>query len=231
MYQPSVFPDSKFQLPQTGCVGVLQLNVAAYQLPLQVYTQVEPEQAAVELGLAGQFPLVLVQVPPAISDIPHESGALQLGVLHWFNPETQTCVPVHCEAQVRLFLSAQTVTMQEPQDAPNVPEIVLQPPHALGVSPAQESEFLSALHAYLPHVPQLPPLVAPAGVSVLLQPPHALATSPVQVSEFLSVEQVSLPQLVVPQAALSVPVSGVQPPQAFLPGSLHMVLALSALHT
>jgi hypothetical protein len=225
--QPSVVFDSKFQLPQAGSADVLQLNV----LMLQAYAQVEPEQEPVALGLAGHFPLVLVQVLPAPSDIPHELAALQSGVLHWLRPDTQTCPAVHCELQSSEFLSAeQAVSEQAPQVAPTVPAIPVQPPHTLGVVPAHESELRSALQVHLrPHVPQVPSFAAPAGVSAP-QPPHALGTAPVHISEFLSAEQVSLPQLPLPQAAFSVPVSAAQPPQAFFPGSLQAVLALSALH-
>ncbi len=126
---------------------------------------------------------------------------------------------------------AQAVLEHGPQDAPTVPAMAVQPPHTLGVVPAHESEFLSALQAHLrPQLPQLASFVAPLGVSAL-QPPHALGESPVQVSEFLSLEQVSLPQLPLPHAALGAPVSTAQPPQAFFPGSAHTVLLLSALHS
>jgi hypothetical protein len=230
--QPSAVFDSKFQLPQAGSADVLQLKVLAKtELPVQAYAQVEPEQEPVLLGFAGHFPLLLVQVLPAPSDMPHELGALQSGVLHWLSPATQTCAAVHCELQSSEFLSAaQAVSEQAPHEAPTVPAIAVQPPHTLGWVPAHESELRSALQAHFrPHVPQLPSFVAPAGVSVL-QPPHALGTSPVHISEFLSTEQLSLPQLPLPQAAFNVPVSTVQPPQAFLPGSLQAVLALSTLH-
>lgn len=186
------------------------------------------------LGLAGQFPLALVQVLPAPSDFPHELAALQSGVLHWLSPDTHTWPVVHCELQTSEFLSvAQAVTEQpaDPHDAPSVPEIAVQPPQTLGVVPAHESELRSALHAQVrEHVPQLAPLVAPAGVRAL-QPPQAFGTSPEQVREFLSAEQASLPHFPAPQAAFSVPVSAEQPPHAFLPGSLQVVLALSALHS
>jgi hypothetical protein len=230
--QPSVVFDSKFQLPQAGSADVLQLKVSAkVERPEQAYAQLEPEHEPVLLGLAGHFPLALVQVLPAPSDIPHELDALQSGVLHWFSPDTQTCPAVHCELQSSDSLPAeQAVTEHAPQEAPTVPAIVLQPPHTLGVVPAHESESRSALQAHFrPQVPQLPSFVAPAGVSAL-QPPHALGTAPVHVSAFLSAEQLNLPQLPAPQAAFSVPVSAVQPPQAFFPGSLQAVLALSTLH-
>jgi hypothetical protein len=232
-YQPSVVFDSKFQLPQAGSLFVLQLRVPSKWLPLQAYTQVEPEQEPVALGLAEHLPLALVQMPPAPSDFPHELDALQSGVLHWFRPDTQTCDPEHCDLQTSELLStAQAVFEHAPQSAFTVPAIAVQPPHTLGMVPAHESELLSALQAHVrPHdgVPQLASFVAPAGVSAL-QPPHALGDAPVQVSEFLSAEQVNLPQLPLPHAAFSVPTSGVQPPQAFLPGSSQEVLALSVLH-
>lgn len=227
-FQPSAVFDSKFQVPHAGSAAVLQLKV----LPVQRYAQLEPEQEPVALGLAGHFPLLLVQTPPAPSDIPHELAALQSGVLHWFSPDTQTCPAVHCELQSSEFLSLeQTVTEQAPQEAPRVPVMAVQPPHTLGMVPAHESELRSGLHAHLRlHEPQLPPFVAPAGVSEP-QPPQALGTSPEQTSEVLSSEQASFPQLPAPQASFSDPVSAVQPPHAFFPGSLQAVLALSSLHS
>ena len=194
--------------------------------------QLEPAQATVLLGLAGQFPLALVQIPPAPSDFPQELAAVQSGVLHWLSPDTHTCAPVHCALQTSEFLSdEQAVTEHAPHDAPRVPVMALQPPQTLGMVPAHDSELRSGLHAQVrEHVPQLAPLVAPDGVSAL-QPPQALGAPPEQIREFLSVEQASLPQLPAPQAAFSVPVSTEQPPHAFFPGSLQVVLALSTLHS
>jgi len=194
---------------------VLQLKV----LVLQVYAQLEPAHCTVLLGLAGQFPLVLVQVLPAPSDFPHELAALQSGVLHWLRPDTQTCVPLHCALQTSEFLSgAHAVTEHASQDAPNVPEMAVQPPHAFIPGSLQAVLALSALHSYLPHWPH----ATPGAFANVPQPPQALALRPEHFTLVLSAVHCQSPQA--PHEEFGALAKTPQPPQALNFGSEHEVV-------
>jgi hypothetical protein len=178
------------------------------------------------LGLARQLPLVLVQVLPAPSDFPHELAALQSGLLHWLRPDTQTCVPVHCELQTNEFRSdAHAVTEHAPQDPPSVPVMAVQPPHAFSPGSLQAVLDLSVLHSYLPHWPH----ATPGAFASVPQPPQALALRPEHFTLVLSAVHCQSPQA--PHEEFGALAKTPQPPQALSFGSEHDVVFRSALQT